>query len=230
MLQKLLRWQIILPLVLIVALAGGGWAYSYYLREIKVDPQELIVQALDTTNQASSYRFHVEANLTAGGNSIALSKLEGEKAGDGSLYLKGQMTGQPVEIYQVKDTTYFRDPASKRWMVTPGNSPLEQEKYMAEINPLSILKITQVDNLKFLGRQKKVPGRPYLLTCQPRVNNQFLNSYWQDFNYQFLVERGSNYIRQVSLEAAHRQRPQDKLTMTVDFYDFNRRINIKPPQ
>ncbi|MDK2894017.1 MAG: hypothetical protein PWQ98_142 [Moorella sp. (in: firmicutes)] len=226
---KFLRWQVILPVVLVLTLAGG-WSYVYYLREIKVEPQELIVQALDITHQATSYRFHVEASLITGGNKIGLSSLDGERAGDGSLYLKGQMTGQPVEIYQVKDTTYFRDPTSKRWMVTPGNNPLEQEKYMAEINPLSILKITRVDDLQFLGRQKKVPGRPYLLTCRPQVNNQFLNSYWQDLYYQFWVERGSNYIRKVSLEAAHRQRPQDKLIMTVDFYDFNKRINIKPPQ
>ncbi|MGI9860520.1 hypothetical protein SDD30_03915 [Moorella naiadis] len=230
MLQRFLRWQIILPVVLIVVLGGGAWAYNYYLREVKVDPQELIVQALDTTNQAGSYRFHVEASLLTGGNKVALSNLDGEKASDGSLYLKGQMTGQPVEIYQVKETTYFRDPSSKRWMVTPGNSPLDQEKFMAEINPMSILKIMQVNDLQYLGRQKKIPGRPYLLTCKPRVNNHFLNSYWQDFNYQFLVERGSTYIRRVSLEASHREHPQDKLTMIVDFYDFNKRINIKPPQ
>lgn len=230
MVQKFLRWQVILPLAVAVLAMAGGWAYSYYLREVKVDPQKLIVQALDTTNQAGSYRFHVEASLVTGGNKVALSSLDGEKASDGNLYLKGQMTGQPVEIYQIKDTTYFRDPASKRWMITPGNSPLEQEKFMAEINPLSILKIMQVNDLQYLGRQKKVPGRPYLLTCKPLVNNQFLNSYWQDLNYQFWVERGSNYIRRVSLEASHREHPGDKLIMTVEFYDFNKRINIKPPQ
>ncbi len=229
MVHKFLRWQIIVPALLILALAGY-WSYSYYLREIKVVPGELIVQALDKTNQAASYRFHVEADLTAGGNKISLSNLDGERAADGNLYLKGEMTGQPVEIYQIKDTTYFRDPTSKRWMTTPGNNPLEQERYMAELNPLSILKITQVEDLQYLGRQKKIPGRPYLLTCRPRVNNLFLNSYWQDFRYQFLVERGSTYIRRVTLEAAHRQRPQDKLTMTVDFYDFNKRITIKPPE
>ncbi|WP_258358560.1 hypothetical protein [Moorella sulfitireducens (nom. illeg.)] len=229
MVKKFLRWPFILSLVIVLALVGV-WCYSYYLREIKVEPMELIVKALDTTNRATSYRFHVEASLITGGNKIDLSSLDGERGYDGSLYLKGQMTGQPVEIYQVEDTTYFRDPTSKRWMVTPGNNPLEQEKYMAEINPLSILKITRVDDLKFLGRQKKVPGRPYLLTCRPQVNNQFFNSYWQDPYYQLWVERGSNYIRKVSLEAAHRQHPQDKLTMTVDFYDFNKRINIKTPQ
>ncbi|WP_338823937.1 hypothetical protein MHOCP_20940 [Moorella humiferrea] len=229
MVKRFLRWPFLLAVIFFMGLAGY-WGYSYYLREIKVEPQELIVKALDATNQAKSYRFHVEASLISGGNRIDLSKLDGERAEDGSLYLKGQMTGQPVEIYQIEDTTYFRDPASKRWMITPGNNPLEQEKYMVEINPMSILKVTRVDDLQYLGRQKSIPGKPYLLTCRPQVNNQFLNSYWQDLYYQFWVERGSNYIRKVSLEAAHRQRPQDKLTMTVDFYDFNKRINIKPPQ
>lgn len=229
LIRKFLRWQVIVPLVLVLGLTGY-LSYTYYLQEIKVEPEELIVQALDITNQATSYRFHVEAYLTTAGNKVVLSNLDGERSSDGSFYLKGQMTGQEVEVYQVEDTTYFRDPASKRWMVTPGNSPLDQEKYMAEINPLSILKITQVNELQYLGRQRKVPGRPYLLTCRPRVNNQFLNSYWRDFFYQFWVERGDKYIRRVSLEAAHRQNPEDKLTMTVDFYDFNKHIKIKPPQ
>ncbi|NLW07183.1 MAG: hypothetical protein GX039_04290 [Clostridia bacterium] len=227
--QKLLRWPVILTLALVLGLAGYNF-YSYYLQEIKVEPGELIIQALDITNQASSYRFHVEASLTSAGNKVILSDLDGMRSSDGSFYLKGQMTGQEVEIYQLDQTTYFRDPTSKRWMVTPGNSPLEQEKYMAEINPLSILKITQVNELQFLGRQRDLPGRPYLLTCRPQVNNEFLNSYWQDFYYQFWVERGSKYICKVSLEAAHREKPEDKLTMTVDFYDFNKDIKIEPPQ
>lgn len=227
--QKLLRWPVILTLVLVLGLAGYV-SYSYYLQEVKVEPGELIVQALDITNQATSYRFHVEASLTSAGNKVELSNLDGERSSDGAFYLKGQMTGQEVEIYQLEETTYFRDPVSKRWMVTPGNSPLDQEKYMAEINPLSILKITQLDGLQYLGRQRDLPGRPYLLTCQPQVNNQFLNSYWQDFYYQFWVERGDKYIRRVSLEAAHRQNPEDKLTMIVDFYDFNKNIKIEPPQ
>lgn len=229
---KLLRRQIILPLLLSLVLLGlgGYWSYNYYLEEIKIEPQELIVQALDKTNEAVSYRFNVEANLIAGGNKVVLSNLTGERGDDGSLYLKGEMTGQPVEIYQVGDTTYFRDPTLERWMVTPGNNPLEQEKYMAEINPMSVLKITQVDDLQYLGRQKKVPGRPYLFTFRPKVNNQFLNTYWQDFTYQLLVDRGSKFIRRVTLEASHRERPDDKLTMTIDFFDYNKRINIKPPQ
>jgi len=224
----LFRWQVLIPLLVIMIL-GGYWSYYYYMEEIRVDPQELFVEALDKTNQAASYRFHVEVYMHSGGTQITLSDLDGERSSDGNLYLKGQMTGQEVEIYQVKDTTYFKDTISDRWMVTPGNNPLEQEKYMAEINPLSILKITEVNELQYLGRQKKVSGRPYLLTCKPKVNNLFLNSYWHQYFYKIWIDRGSKYITRVSLEAVDRKKNQDKLSMTVDFYDFNKNIKIKPP-
>lgn len=227
--QKILRWPVILSLMFILGLAGF-LSYSYYLQEIKVEPEELIVQALDKTNQAASYRFHIEAHLISADNKITLSNLIGERSSDGGFYIKGEMTGQEIEVYQVENSTYFRDFDSERWMVTPGNSPLDLEKYMVEINPLSIIKITQANDLQYLGRQRKVPGRPYLLTCRPWINNQFLNSYWHDFYYQLWVERGSKYIIKVSIEAIHRQNPQDKLLLTVDFYDLNKRIKIKPPQ
>lgn len=227
--RKYLRWQIIIPVFLVLALIGG-WGYNYYQREIKVVPDELISRALADTNKVSSYRFHVEAYLINGGKKIPLSSIDGERTNESDLHLKGQMTGQDVEVYQVKDTTYFKDPISKRWMVTPGNNPLEQEKFMAELNPLSILNIVQINDLQYLGRQKEMPGRPYLLTFNPRVNNRFLNSYWKDFSYKLWIEPGSNYIRRVHLEANHRKHPKDKLVMDVDFYDFNKRIKIELPE
>jgi len=136
-----------------------------------------------------------------------------------------------VDIYHIGDTTYFGDSVSQRWMVTPSHRPLEQEKYLAEINPLSMIKITKLEEVQYLGPDKKVSGRPYLIRARAQVNNAFLNTYWNNFCYQFWIDRGSQYIRQFSLEASHRQRPQDRLAVKVEMWDFNgRNITIRPPQ
>lgn len=223
------RLKIGLPVIVFI-LVAGAWGYNYYLKEIKVVPEELIIQALDTTNAVTSYRFRLEAYLEADGGRIEVSRVNGERSQEGDLHLWGKMTGQEVDVYQIRDTTYFKDALSGRWMVTPGNSPLQQELFMAEVNPLSILKITRIKELQYKGRQKNMPGRPYLLLLRPEINNRLLNAYWENFQYKLLIERGSNYIRRVELVANHRQKPEDMLNMVLELYDFNKRITIKPPK
>ncbi|MGI9952280.1 hypothetical protein V3F56_07950 [Moorellaceae bacterium AZ2] len=221
--------RIVLPVIILLLLGVGAWGYNFYLREIKVVPEELIVKALDTTHAATSYRFRLEGYLEADGGRIEVSQVTGERSAGGDLHLWGKMTGQEVDVYQIQDTTYFKDPLFGRWMVTPGNSPLQQELFMAEVNPLSILKITKIQDLQYKGRQKNVPGRPYLLELRPEINNRLLNTYWRNFYYKLWVERGSHYIRKVELVADHRQKPGDKLRITLELYDFNKVTKINPP-
>lgn len=216
-------------MVLALVLAGTG-GYNFYLQEIKVNPEELLVKALDTTHALKSYRFYLEAFLETEGGHIEISKVNGECASTGDLHLWGKMTGQEVDIYQVKDTTYFKDPVSQRWMVTPGNNPLQQDIFLVEVNPLSILKITEVKELQYKGRQKNMPGRPYLLSLRPEINNALLNAYWHNFSCNLWIDRREPYIRQVDLVAEHRQKAGDSLVIRLQLYDFNKRIDIKPPQ
>lgn len=192
-------------------------------------PEELLVKALDTTHALKSYRFHLEAFLETEGGCIEISRVSGERTPAGDLHLWGKMTGQEVDIYQVKDTTYFKDPVSQRWMVTPGNNPLQQEIFLVEVNPLSILKITKVKELHYKGRQKNMPGRPYLLVLRPEINNALLTAYWGNFACKLWIDRGTTYIQQAELVAEHRQKPGDRLLIKLELYDFNKRINVKPP-
>lgn len=224
-----LGWRKVLPLILVLLLGIGAWGYNFYLREIKVVPEELILKALDTTHAVGSYRFHLEGYLEAEGGRIEVSRVTGERSAAGDLHLWGRMTGQEVHIYQIQDTTYYKDALSGRWMVTPGNTALQQELFMVEVNPLSVLKITNIQGLQYKGRQKNMPGRPYLLELRPEINNRLLNTYWQNYYCKIWVERRSHYIRRVELVADHRQKPGDRLHLTLELYDFNKVTKINPP-
>lgn len=221
-----------LKIALVVLTLGlvSAWGYKFYWQEIRVNPEELLVKALDTTHALKSYRFHLEAFLETDGGRIEISRVNGERTSTGDLHLWGKMTGQEVDIYQVKDTTYFKDPVSQRWMVTPGNNPLQQEIFLIEVNPLSILKITKVKELQYKGKQKNIPGRPYLLVLRPEINNNLLNAYWENFSCSLWIDRGNPYIRQVELVAEHRQKAGDNLLIRLELYDFNKRITVEPPQ
>ncbi|MGB9782935.1 MAG: hypothetical protein ACPLXA_08225 [Moorellaceae bacterium] len=224
-----MSWKVVLVIMGFISIVGV-WGYNFYLKEIKIIPEELVVQALDTTNAVTSYRFRLEAYLQTEGGEIEVSRVNGERSPEGDWHLWGRMTGQEVDIYQVKDTTYFKDVLSGRWMVTPGNTPWQQELFMAEVDPLSLLKITQIKELQYQGRPRNLPGRPHLLMLQPEVNNRLLNSYWKNFYYKLWIEKGSHYIRRVELVADHRQKAHNKLTIVLELYDFNRRFTIEPPQ
>ena len=219
-----------IALVVLALVLVGTWGYKFYVQEVKVNPEELLVKALDTTHALKSYRFYLEAFLETEGGHIEISKVHGEWTSPGDLHLWGKMTGQEVDIYQVKDTTYFKDPLSQRWMVTPGNNPLQQDIFLVEVNPLSILKITQVKELQYKGRQKNMSGRPYLLALRPEINNALLNAYWHNFFCNLWIDRRDLYIRQAELVAEHRQKAGDSLVIRLQLYDFNKRINIEPPQ
>ncbi|MDN5347810.1 MAG: hypothetical protein PWP65_1374 [Clostridia bacterium] len=223
------RGKLRLLIIGLLLLGAGISFYYYYQKELKVIPEELMNRALDNTLQAETYRFRLTVKLQTGGRELELSNVQGERSRTGDFHFQGRMTGQSVDVYHIREKTYFKDPIAGRWMIHQGSDPLKQELFMVEIDPLSILRFAQIEELQYLGRQKDIKGRPYLLVCRPKVVNQFLNRYARDFSYKLWIDRGSTRIQRVTVEATSRQKPTDKLTLDLELLDFNRRLNIKAP-
>ncbi|TDA66948.1 MAG: hypothetical protein D9V47_11550 [Clostridia bacterium] len=216
-----------------VALAAGilAWVgYGYYQENVKLVPEELLDEALKNTLAASSYRYDISVRLTVDGREEKLSQVTGERDAQGNFHVQGEMTGQPTEAYQIEDTTYLKDPVTSKWMVIPGNNLFQQELFMAEINPVAMLNISQPRDLEYLGKQEGQGGQVYVLKLRPQVvENRFLNIYAQDFTYSLHISRNNRHVSRAEVEATSKANTNTRIFFTVDFFDYNARIAIEPP-
>lgn len=221
------RWKWILALVAVLILGCGG--YYYYETQLKIIPEELIEEALAKTLGTKSYRYHVELTMYVDNRPLELSRIQGEKANDKDFHIKGTMQEQEVEVYQLDNNTYLKDAVSGKWLVIPENSVFETEYFLAEINPLSSFNFTHLENLQYLGVEKIDGKKYYVFTCTPGVNNEFLNRYWQDFQYKLWVEKNSRKLTGAEVKATNKAKPTDSLTMLVKLWDFDAPIELSAP-
>lgn len=68
-----------------------------------------------------------------------------------------------------------------------------------------------------------------MVSCQPSVESQLLESLWQDFDYQIWIDYKQQVIRKATLKAVNKQNPTTRLSIAVEFYDIDQPIKIKPP-
>lgn len=218
---------LILTSILFILLAGIG-GYYYYENYIKVIPEELIQKALDETLKVESYRYHVKIELNVDNTPVIISDLEGEKANDKDFHIFGTMQDQQVEVFQIANITYMKDSLTNKWVIIPENPVFETEYFMAEINPLASFVFTNLNDLQYLGREKIGGQKYYVMHCLPEVNNEFLNRYWQDFEYKLWIDSNKRIVR-AEVKAVNKAKPSDTLTMVVDLKDFHAKIKLEPP-
>ncbi|MHB1420891.1 MAG: hypothetical protein ACYCX4_15145, partial [Bacillota bacterium] len=123
-----MNWKLIGAVVLVALLLIVG--YFSFNRVVKVDPVALTTESLEKTLSSKSYRYLTELKLIREGGEVTLSQIRGEKAGEEDFHITGVMQQQEVEVYQLQDTTYLKDPVTGKWMEVPGNNLMEQELFM----------------------------------------------------------------------------------------------------
>ncbi len=221
-------WLILGGVLLVAAVVSGG--YLYYIKEVRVIPEELVASSLENTLAVGNYRYQVSASLELDGtDKRALSDINGEKQKN-NFHIKGTMLGQQVEVYQVDDITYSLNPKTQQWMVTPGSELFQPELFMTEINPMSNFRFTQVNNIQYQGVEKNNHQKLHIITCNPVVNNGFLEKYWQDFSYRLWIDRHSERVVKAQISAVSLRDPKDTMRIEVDLKDFNKKFTIKPPE
>ena len=221
-------WKPLLAVVLVLVLSWSG--YVYYLNNIKIIPEELLAEVMQRTETTNSYRYHVKVTLlgTDTGNNV-LSNLDGENSKD-NFHIWGEMAKEQIEVFQVGNTTYAKRMEDARWMKTPGNNPFEQTLFMAELNPLASFDFNSYSELEYLGKEKIDGKKLYLLTYQPKLGEELLTMYFTDFKYKIWVDRGRREIRHAQIEATSKISSKGGLKMEVKIWDYNKPIEIKPPE
>ncbi|NLO89836.1 MAG: hypothetical protein GX088_05880 [Clostridia bacterium] len=219
---------IIVSVAILLLLAVGGTAV--YRHNTKIVPEGLLKNSLENTLKAQSYAFSIKSQLYVDGNERLLSDLEGKKDSKGNFHLKGKMLSQDVEIYQIQDTTYFKEHNSDKWMVLEDNNIMEMEQFMTEVNPLSNFNFVIPEKVDYHGKEKVKGITCHVLSLEPNVENRILKIHWRGFSYKLWVEQGGDYIRKAVLKAKGKENSSAVLELNMDFSDFNRVREIVPPK
>ncbi|GAW92181.1 hypothetical protein [Calderihabitans maritimus] len=222
------NWKRLVGLVLLLLVIWA--AYRVYQEKNRIIPPEVVNEALSRTLAAKSFRYRVEVKTLRNGRETIISRVEGERADENTFRIKGEILSQKAEIYHVGDKTYFLDPVSEKWLVTPGGGLFQNEFFMTELNPLASFRFPVVEDAQYLGTEEIRKRKTYVFRCQPEVNNNFLETYWEDFEYQLWVDRKSRRLVRGIIKARNRKDPEHFLSVKVDLFDFNTEIKIEPPR
>lgn len=214
-----------LVLSILVLIGGAIWFYHVFL---KVEPGPLLEETMRKAQQAKSYRYRMAAELDLGGKKRNWVRVEGERA-QGCYHFRGETLGTPVEIYQIETRSYTRDPVTGKWTVIDGIDLSQQQLYLAEIDPLSNFKFKTGETPRLLGKDKVGGRKCWVLEIKPEVESKYLELWWDDFTYSFWIDRRSHVLVKAEAKARSKNSSDTKLTMTVEFQDFNKRVKIDPP-
>lgn len=192
-------------------------------------PREAFARALNVTAKSFSYRYKIEMKTVTGGKSEIYSSVRGEKAEADRIHVWGEILQSPVDFYQIKSTSYNKDGTSGEWIKFEDNELKMADLLMVEINPFYNLGYKELESVKFKGTVKVEKEKYWQYTARPVVNNPSREALWRDFTYELLVEPDSYRIHKAVVEASSKNNAGYKLQLTMDFWDFDKSIDIKPP-
>lgn len=216
------RFGLIMGIGIGIVLLSG--LLSVYLRP--PDPTELVQQGLERLNAATSFRYSLTQHQWVEGKDRVLTQVLGEKDGE-NTHILGQLAGSEVEMIKVGDSTYSKDPFSKKW-IRFTNTLAAQEVFLAELNPLSSLQMKELGEVA-LGDQEKVNGeKVWICHLMPSVQNQMMEVFWTDFQYTLYIRKSDKMLVKATIEAKNKIK-SDPMTMTLEFKDIGKKITIQAP-
>jgi len=225
---KKVPWKGLIILLLCAAIVYGGTLL--YEEVTRPDPREAVLQGIGKSLQAQNYRYQAIAKRRLDGQETILSEIWGEKNSQG-VHLKGNLPiiGAEVEIYQVADKMYRRDPLTQGWLVVSQQGKASLEQLIAELNPLSVFNPESDFEVRYVGTERvgRIPCRVY--EVMTKGENKYVELYWQDFNFRFWLAKKDGYLHKAEIFAEHREDSQHILTVDLTFFDYDEHIEIQPP-
>jgi hypothetical protein len=213
---------LIIGISISIVLMGGLLGHFLW----QPDPTDLVKQGLERLNAANSFRYSLTQHQWVEGKDRVLTQVLGEKDG-GNTRILGQLAGSEVEMIRIGDSTYSKDPFSKKW-IRFTNALAAQEVFLAELNPLSSLQIKELGEV-MLSDQGKVNGeKVWVCHLSPSVQNQMMEAFWTDFQYTLYIRKSDKMLIKTIIEAKNKVK-SDPMTMTLEFKDIGKKINIQAP-
>lgn len=190
------------------------------------EPTELVTHGLERLNAATSFRYSLTQHQWAEGKDRVLTQILGEKDG-GNIRILGQLVGSGVEMIKIQDSIYSKDPFSKKW-IRFANAPAAQEVFLAELNPLSSLQMKELGEVMLSGQEKVNGEKVWVCQLKPSVQNQMMEVFWTDFQYTLYIRKSDKTLVKAAIEARNKAK-SDPMTMTLEFKDIGKKIDIQAP-
>lgn len=220
--MKKRRFGLIIGISISILLMGGLLGRFLW----QPDPTDLVKHGLERLNAATSFRYSLTQHQWVEGKDRVLTQVLGEKDG-GNTRILGQLAGSEVEMIRIGDSTYSKDPFSKKW-IRFANALAAQEVFLAELNPLSSLQMKELGEV-MLSDQGKVNGeKVWVCHLLPSVQNQMMEVFWTDFQYTLYIRKSDKMLVKATIEAKNKVKA-DPMTMTIEFKDIGKKINIQAP-
>ncbi|MDD2619156.1 MAG: hypothetical protein PHC92_00580 [Syntrophomonadaceae bacterium] len=200
---------------------------DYYIKS-KLDPQLELQTTLKNMANISSYKYSLKSILHIDSREEVISEVEGEKS-KGNTHIKGEMVNTSIDIYYIDRTIYNYDAFSKKWLVIDSSTNNSEELLISELNPLSNFKFKQLNTVEKINFEKIDGVECMLVSCQPSVDSELLETLWKNMEYQIWVDYQQDLIRKASLKAINKKVPSTSLSVEVEITDFNKNIQIEAP-
>jgi len=214
--------------ILVLVLVVGG--FIVFRNLTRVSPEDLVQEAVRNTVLAHSYRYSAASRIVNGTKVQFLSRVEGEKGNKDRIHVKGRVLDVDMEVFQIGNTTYNKDPFSHRWFVSENNYVFKQQLFMTEMDPLANFDFSKVATARY-GRAEKVNGRKCMaIDVVPQVENKYLTLLWKDFAYTMWIDSRDHVLRKGLIKARSKNNPKFSLVISAEFKDFNKEIPVKPPR
>ena len=201
----------------------GGLLGRYFWQP---DPTDLVTHGLERLNAATSFRYSLTQHQWVEGKDRILTQILGEKDG-GNTRILGQLVGSEVEMIKIGDSTYSKDPFSKKW-IRFTNAPATQEVFLAELNPLSSLQLKELGEVMLSGQAKVNGDKVWICQLKPSVQNQMMEVFWTDFQYTLYIRKSDKMLVKATIEAKNKAK-SDPMTMTLEFKNIGQKIDINAP-
>ncbi|KJR44290.1 hypothetical protein UF75_5326 [Desulfosporosinus sp. I2] len=201
----------------------GGLLGRYFWQP---DPTDLVTHGLERLNAATSFRYSLTQHQWVEGKDRILTQILGEKDG-GNTRILGQLVGSEVEMIKIGDSTYSKDPFSKKW-IRFTNAPATQEVFLAELNPLSSLQLKELGEVMLSGQAKVNGDKAWVCQLKPSVQNQMMEVFWTDFQYTLYIRKSDKMLLKATIEAKNKAK-SDPMTMTLEFKNIGQKIDINAP-
>ena len=211
----------------IAGILSAKTIHEHYVK-YKLVPTEELQLACDNMASLTQYRFNLKSGFMVEQREEVISQVQGEKA-EGNTHIKGEMVNTPVDIYYINRTIYNYDSFTNKWLVIDSDTNNCEELLISELNPLSNFRLKSLGEVQKIGFEEVDGTECLVVSCQPMVESQLLESMWKEFDYQFWVDYHNKLIKKATLKAKNQQNENTTLQLQVHFSDFNEKIEIKPP-
>ena len=207
---------------------GAKWAYVAW-EDSKVDTDTLFYDALANINSWDSYRYNLDARLLLNNYKTAETVISGEVDGEGNLHVFGKIMDTEMEAYQLGDTHYRFNSATKKWVILE-NSPLTTNAVLLmEIEPVLNFAFTDTISAAYDGKEREGGKTLFKYTVVPKEGFHIADTYFTDFNYEVSVNGKTKQIEEAIIYAVSATNDQNRLELIVNFYDINADFTLAAP-